>query len=159
MVRSEFKLRFVGVSGLHEVLPSIGSVLPERELPEIFVEELIEAASRYLVEPKPENLRWAYKNEVSIQMITKLIHETIDGAGFRLEGDPRACEFVQGVYDSTVNLSEWLEITTENLVISLSPMSYVLCLPRRHIKSLHIMNATSFIFALAAEAILSARHL
>jgi len=103
--------------GLWEVLPSVGSVLPEVELPEVFVEDLIEAANRHLIDPTPENLRWAYKHEVSIQMIAKLIHESIDGAGWELAGDPALCsKFSEQIYPQ-INMSEWLEITTENLVI------------------------------------------
>jgi len=101
-----------------EYLSSVLAKLPTIEPPDFFEDPLVREAWKHLVKPTPENLKFCFDHEQSIQKITKLLSETIVGAGWEItDGDVEAKNTIQDLYEERLNMSEFLEIGTSNLVM------------------------------------------
>ena len=90
-------------------------ILPSKEAKTI-AERLIKEAQEHLVEATPENLDWAYDHEVAIRAMTKLIVETLNGAGFEFRGDESAIAIMKKVFEEQIDYEEFVDITVTNLV-------------------------------------------
>lgn len=84
--------------------------------PIFYVDRLIKEAEKHLVPDTPANRRWAYDKEVSIRAMTKLIVQTLCGAGWEFEGDEEAVKFIESFWESKFNYEEFLDISITNLV-------------------------------------------
>ena len=111
------------VRSLWETKASVGDILGKlsvKKLPEILVDPLLREAHKHLIDPTPVNLKWCFDVEGSIQRITKLMGETIVGAGWELKkegGDPDAVTKLEELYEDQFDMTEFVEIATENLVM------------------------------------------
>lgn len=90
------------------VLPTLGPIFTR--------ERIIQEAEKHLVNATPANLHWAYSHEVSIRAMTKLIIQSICGAGFEYKGDPTSIAYIKGLFEDKLDLEEFVDISITNLV-------------------------------------------
>lgn len=96
------------VDGKVAILPTISPIFT--------TERLIQESDRHLIPDTPANRHWAYDKEVSIRAMTKLIIESLSGAGWEFDGDTNACNFIEKFFDEKFDYEEFLDISITNLV-------------------------------------------